>query len=206
VIREIKIGILLVFAALMLVSVASAGTLTGTIVSGSGDYFGIKLADGTRFTGWCAEENLNIYYDKYVFTTYDSRSSFPVGTQETWNKINYVMNHPVTAHGTATWHEIQAAVWYFMETSPPWNSGIDPVNMNIYTDLVNAANSPAGANFIPGPGDQYAVILKVSGYQAIFYMVTVPEIPAPEFPTVALPVAMIIGVVGVVQVIRNRKE
>ena len=52
----------------------------------------------------------------------------------------------------------------------------------------------------------YAVILYKPGYQVIIIEANYPCDNTPEFPTLALPVAMLIGVVGAVQYIKTRKE
>ena len=98
------------------------------------------------------------------------------------------------------------------ETYPSdfYTDGYDHGEFNTYMGLVNAQGA-----FVPtNPGQKYAVILVKDYYendvhkiwQPILIPGTIPSIPTPEFPTLALPVAMLIGVVGAVQYVRARKE
>jgi hypothetical protein len=209
--RKMKFGILLVFAVLALVSVASAAlpaSVTATITHpGPASYFDVDVTSGGNFDlpnandylGWCGSSELVGIGPGNVFTPYDSRGTLPSGINTVqWNQVNYVINHK----GTANAATIQALIWYYDGGIIPWGT--------VEVAKFNALKADADANpaYVPSvPGEKYAVILwKTTGVQPVFIEVPIPSIPTPEFPTLALPVAMLIGVVGAVQYVRARKE
>jgi hypothetical protein len=213
--RKMKFGILLVFAVLALVSVASAavpalvtahiatpGTATHSywdvdVTTGGGD-----IPAASDYVGWCADSQSGISSGTHIFNVYSSLEAPPIGLPTAdWQKINYVINHKDGANPST----IQAVIWHYDGGVIPWTYPLEPVDNAKVADLIAAAE--ANPSYVPGPGDIYAVILWSSRTaQPLFIEIPIPTIPSPEFPTLALPVAMLIGVVGAVQYVRARKE
>ena len=179
------------------------------------------LPNANNYIGWCVDEPTPIYvpYDG-TFEVFSSRNlgSYPGYTVE-WDKVNYILNNK----GNAKWPAIQAAIWHYSNSKygkgyipdgwfSPGGSQYGGTQYYVgiqeeYNALVADAEAN-GAGFNPICGQKYAVILYVSGsVQTIFLEGTLPPCTnAPEFPTLALPVAMMIGVVGVVHVIKGREK
>lgn len=208
--RKMKFGILLLFAIIALVSVASAALpsqITATVNSpGPNSYWDVDVTVGggdiiaaNDYIGHCSDTGSGIWAGSHVFQVYSSLGSLPSGLPTmNWNKANYIINHK----GSADMYTVQAAIWHYDGSPHVWG----PVNIADYIALVAAAD--ANPAYVPGPGEKYAVILYNPGLgeQPIFIELPVPTIPSPEFPTLALPVALMIGVVGVVQYLKTRKE
>jgi hypothetical protein len=207
--RKMKFGILLVFAVLALVSVASASLpseVTATIgYPGPQSYWNVDVTIGggdipavNGYIGWCADSLTGLGEGTRIFQVYSSLGAMPEGFPTiNWNKVNYVINHKDGADK----YTIQAVIWHYDGGPHVWGT----YDVAKYNALIAAAD--ANPAYVPGPGDLYSVILwNLRSAQPIFIELPVPEIPAPEFPTLALPVAMLIGVVGAVQYVRARKE
>ena len=227
-IKKIRFGILIVVAILMLVSGASAlPSWINAYVTHPGivgpSYFDIKVTsngdndikDGVTYVGWCADSQNYIYPPATLnFTVYSSLNTVPYPPVPTanWNKINYVLNNPMGADKDT----LEAVFWHYDGRVTP----IEPYNHAKYAALVAAADG--NATFVPDCGQKYAVVLyhetgtfenpvqRSHPTQAIFLVLTKPMcsdpgIPVPEFPTLALPAGMIIGLMGLVYVIRERE-
>ena len=112
---------------------------------------------------------------------------------------------------------LQAVIWHYDGRPNP----IAPYNPAKYAELVGLADG--NKSFVPGCGQKYAVVLyhPTGTYenpaqashptQAIFLVLTKPTcpdpgIPAPEFPSLALPAGMLIGMVGLVYFVRGREN
>jgi hypothetical protein len=219
--RKIKFGILLVFAVLALVSVASAALPAQVTVTlafpGPDSYFNVDVTDGGNFDlpnangylGWCADSKINGQdgVPTAAYTPYDSRGTLlpPIHTVD-WNRVNYIINHKNGASKGA----IQQAVWNFdngrITGSSTWTNDAPYLESEVQA-LIADANAN-GETYVPeNPGELYSVILwKSRTAQPLFIEVPIPEIPVPEFPTFGLPVAMLIGVIGAVLFVRERKE
>jgi hypothetical protein len=208
--RKMKFGILLVFAVLALVSVASAALpaqVTATIGHpGPVSYWDVDVTVGggdipaaNDYIGWCEDSQTFLGAGTHVFMVYSSLGALPAGLPTVdWHKVNYVINHKAGADQDT----IQAVIWHYDGRPVP----VQPYNPALYAQIVNDADAN-GAAYVPDVGEMYAVILWSSRTaQPVFIELPVPDIPVPEFPTLALPVAMLIGVVGVVQYVRARKE
>jgi hypothetical protein len=224
--RKMKFGILLVFAVLALVSVASAALpsqVTATLnFPGPVSYFDVDVTSGgsgdlpnaNDYIGWCASSQNGINLGSQTFQVWSSLETLPSGIPTAdWKKINYVINNKAGADK----YTIQAVVWYYDGGPIPWGTVDGTPTTGKMGELIAAADAAILANptYTPGPGENYAVILWNQGtpgtqepvtYQPVFIEIPIPGIPTPEFPTLALPVAMLIGVVGAVQFIRARKE
>ena len=121
-----------------------------------------------------------------------------------YHKVNYVLNHDQGANAAT----LQQVFWHYDGGSYAWNpdAPLGPFDGNLYATIIADADTNGGS-YVPGPGNDYAVILwSARTAQPVFIKLPIPEIPSPEFPTIALPVAMLIGLVGVVQYVRSRKE
>jgi hypothetical protein len=224
-VKKLKFGILFVLAVLALVSVASAAlptTVTANIQNpgiASASYWGVTVTGHTGpgtdipnmyYDGWCGSVLAQIGNGGHTFNVYSSFAP-PSGlpTQD-WRKVNWVLNHNnVIQADPAT---LQAVFWYYDSGPYSWGT-VDTVKMG---QLIAGADAAilADPNYMPAVGEKYAVILWTTDHlQPIFIVQTVQNdsyppgpIPSPEFPTLALPVAMMIGVVGVVQYVKGRKE
>lgn len=142
------------------------------------------------YPGWCSDSIHSITTGTHTFDVYSSLEPNPAPISPlNWQKINYVMNHK----GAATKYDIQAVIWYYDGGPYPWGSP----NPSTVSALITAADTYLAAHpgYAPGPGDVYGVVLW-SGERAQSIVIEVP-IPysSPEFPSLALPVGMVIGVV-----------
>ncbi|MEO5803204.1 MAG: post-COAP-1 domain-containing protein [Verrucomicrobiota bacterium] len=85
-----------------------------------------------------------------------------------WNYINYIINHK---QGDAD--DVQAAIWFFTDGI---TSGITAAAQAMINDAL--AN---GANFIPGPGQLVAVIVRATDNPAVQTIII--EVPLPVAPS-----------------------
>jgi hypothetical protein len=152
--------------------------------------------------GWCVDAQTTITEGTHTFTVFDSRNpgSLPSTYQSfQWNKINYVLNNK----NGASMKAIQAALWHYDGGIPAgyesWFTGEE------YDNLIADADAN-GATYVPGPGDVYAVVLYKANAQLIIIEVPVPYTNVPEFPTLAVPVGLMVGMVYAVSVAKGRKE
>jgi hypothetical protein len=213
--KNMKFGILLVIAVLALVSVVSAALpaqVTADITyPGSASYWNVDVTSGggdipaAGYAGWCGSSTNGIGQGHYTFDVYSSLGSLPALLPPMdWNKVNYVINHDQGANAAT----LQQVFWHYDSGYYFWNPNapLGPFDQNKY-DAIIADAELNGGSYVPGPGNDYAVILWSSrNAQPVFIQLPIPEIPSPEFPTIALPVAMLIGLVGAVQYVRSRKE
>lgn len=117
----------------------------------------------TRYVGWCLDHNHYMYtntpYDVTLYSSYDQ--DVPAfGQNDNWDLVNYMLTQRRN-NGTGIWDQnwnsntvkdqFQAACWKF-------SNGVDPASGSMAESFVNDAIAN-GDNFIPGPGDFYAVIL-----------------------------------------------
>lgn len=212
--KKMKVGILLVLAVLALVSVASAAlpaSVTAKVsFPGPNSYFDVDITSGGNYylpndndyLGWCADSQIAGLGSGNVYVPYDSRVGAPVGMHTVdWNKVNYIINNK----GAASKGAIQQAIWYYDNGRTAWPG--EPYLESEVQALIADADAN-GAAYVPAmPGEKYIVILwKNANVQPVIIEVPIPENNIPEFPTLALPIAMMIGIVGVVQYIRTREE
>jgi hypothetical protein len=220
--KKMKFGILMVVAVLLLVSAVSAAipaggaavTAKGTYPF-AGSYWGIEvitsavpsdLPVASGYAGWCVDANNGMSKNVPIdFTAYSSLNTVPAFIPSAdWNKINYILNHK-----HADWKITQAAMWHYdgMSLDPyPTHDNVVGYSEAAY-DLYIAQVEAHGADYVPKCGKLYAIILYKRGVQAVIVEGhTIPCDNTPEFPTLALPVAMLIGVIGTVEYIRTRKE
>ena len=212
--RKMKFGILLVFAVIALVSIASAAlpaSVTATVgYPGPASYFDVAITSGGNFDlpnannylGWCTDSQINGLGSGNTFVPYDSRGTLPTGINTVdWNRVNYVINHKNGASKGA----IQQVIWYYDGGRTTWSGA--PYLESEVTQLKADADANGGAYVPTASGENYVVILwRSTNVQTVVIEVPIPGIPTPEFPTLALPIAMMIGVVGAVQYVRARKE
>jgi hypothetical protein len=170
-------------------------------VTGSSD----EIAAGTNnWLGWCVHSGETIGASTHTFTVYSSLNpgSLPATYQGyQWDKINYILNHK----GSASMKAIQAAIWTYnggVPTYTPYNTWDDGAD---YAALIADAEDNGGG-YVPGPGEKYAAILYKEGSQLIFIEVPIPYTNVPEFPTLAVPVGLMVGMVYAVSVAKGRKE
>ncbi len=221
--KNLKLGILVVLALFALVSVASAVPATITLehrtfpnipfsfikaVTANGDE---DVPIGT-YNGWCIGFTVVGLGSGMTYHAIDSRadlSGTPAYIQSTqWNMVNWILNHP-----NADWRITQAALW-----KVDGGSGVAYPDDAAYSGYVAGYDHAAfdaymaqvitHGSFVPShPGEKYAVILwKTYGGQPLIIPAIIPDIPSPEFPTVAIPVGMLVSVAGVVLYLKNREE
>jgi hypothetical protein len=223
--RKTTLSAMLFIALIALVAVASAAlptpveaTIGYTGYTPVPEYWVVHITNGGNtdlpnsgpaYLGWCADSQATITPGSHTFDVWSSLDPLNPGkiSLVNWQKINYVINHK----GTLNKYEIQTIVWTYDGGKPKdgwWNAtptSIDWTKVN--TAMTNAdAYVAAHPGYAPGAGDVYAVIL-YSGRstQAIFIEVPIPY-SSPEFPSVALPVGMMLGVISAVYIVKNREE
>ena len=209
----------MLIALLAIVSVVSADQATITFYPNNAAknvYWDIDVTSGSAliptandYVGWCADMGVSIGEGTHtfdVFSSLDPSSLPPAIEDQNWDKINWVINHK----DGADWKTVQAVIWHYLGKSAPFHSSIDGWSETKYTELITNADK-YGTGYVPFCKQKYAVILYLKGYQPIFAEVDIPgncinPPPAPEFPTLALPAGMIIGLVGLVYFVRGREE
>jgi hypothetical protein len=222
--KKMKFGILLAFAVIVLVSVASAlpsSTTASVNVQSGPSYFKITTATGDSelmagpYDGWCSGFDIHGIGDQTKpYNVYDSRgdlSALPLYiTTTNWNKVNWIINNP-----NPDWKITQAAIWKVDGgsgvdyPSDTYTLGYSETEFLAYMELVKEQGG-----FVPTTGQYYAAVFdkeyekdgKIVIGQPVIIPVFIPPINTPEFPTLALPMAMLIGVVGVVEYFRVKKE
>jgi hypothetical protein len=220
--RRNSFRVILVLSLLALVSVVSAGlpsVATGNVISGSTSYWDITfsstnpLPSGMQYNraypGWSLDSTSEISPDANTFQIYSSLVPVPATIPAVnWNKINYIINNK----GTADKYAIQAAIWHYGGNAIPQDY---PAFDQQECDKLIAAADTNGETFVPTTEQKYVVILyaPVSGsntlkemYRLIIVELPFPFIPAPEFPSLALPVGMMLGIAGSVYYIKGRNE
>jgi hypothetical protein len=218
--KRAQFGILIVLAVLVLVSIASAqlpSQVTAKIASpGPASYWDVSVTgmvgpqnemSAIHYAGKCASSTHYINnYQTYTFDVYSSLGSLPSGLPTAnWQKINWVINNKQGANPAT----IQAVVWHYDSGIIAWNPGapLGPVNTALRDKIIHDTDTFMPSSYAPGPGENYAVILwNTARGQPIFIELPIPDIPVPEFPTLGLPVAMLVGVVGAVHYVRTRKD
>ena len=219
--RKIRYSILIIVALLALVSVASAfpsQVVANVIYPGTTpSYFDINIISGGdddlpngHYTGWCSDSDFYIdpSNSPFTFTPYSTLTlPIPAGPMpEDWKKVNYIINNNVGKR----WKASQMAFWFY-------DGGIDNPNP-LYPDATDSADfetlktaANANSGFEPKCDQKYAVVLYHPGLQTIFLENDIdrcpdPGIPVPEFPSLALPAGMMIGLIGLVYVIKRREN
>ncbi|MCB1220618.1 MAG: hypothetical protein H7A35_03515 [Planctomycetales bacterium] len=115
------------------------------------------------WAGWCVDKNHTMYpnhdYEVTLYSTYDQ--NLPAFAQnDNWDLVNYMVNARRN-NGTGIWDQnwnsnaikdqFQAACWKFSD-------GLDPAPGSLAEAFVNDAIAN-GEDFIPGPGEFYAILL-----------------------------------------------
>jgi hypothetical protein len=211
-----RTGILIILAILALVSVASAADITASVnYPATISYWDVDVTSGNallptmnNYLGWCGNSTTFITPGSQGFDVYSSLNpgSLPsyMATMD-WNRINYILNHKGAGYVASTdWPAVQAAIWYFDGQTYPLSYDVAKFTA-IKDDAI--AN---GGGYVPPVGSPFAVILwKADSIQMIFVEKTrttsdnPPPTPSPEFPSLALPVGMIVGMVGLVYVVKK---
>jgi hypothetical protein len=163
----------------------------------------------------------------HSYKVYDSRTVTPaqlptyIATVD-WKKINWVANHLYDDGNAATtkdWVITQAAIWRLGDAddgSYPADGITGPFTVAMKGAL-NTYYSGISTMVPSQPNEWYAVILVKDYYtsagvhivgQPILIRVQIPpeDEQVPEFPTLALPVALLVGIAGAVEYIRTKKE
>ena len=209
--RKMKLEILLLAAIIALVSVASAALpsqVTATIASpGPSSYWDVNVLIGggeipaNQYLGWCSDTGSGIGAGTSTFDVYSSLGTIPSGMPPMdWRAANWIINNK----GTADKFTVQAAIWHFDGSPHTWGI-VDTVE---YDRLITGAAAASAAGYVPTLNEKYLAILwnpRDPG-QPVAIEIPVPGIPSPEFPTLALPVGLIIGLAGMVEYIKTRKE
>lgn len=227
------IYILLVALALMgLTGVASAydplgldlpdDSVTLRITSVGGEaYINVQLSnidpgydiENGDYWGWCVDGDDIIYYpvnynDCRLYSSYDDAVPNYVAVDD-WDKINYIVNQfRDGAYPAATYREVQAAIWYFTPRDNDVsyyvaNAGWT-INDAIYQTILADANN-GGDGFFPGYNDVVGIVCDNGDCVQVVF-VEIVFTPVPEFPVLAVPVGLLVGMVGVVAMIKGRES
>jgi hypothetical protein len=163
---------------------------------------------------WCGDISAtlpaNVAYDFLVTptNTYPAPITVP-GVQ--WQKVNYVLNNRLatTGPGSMDMYTVQQIFWQYDGGAYSWGSP----NSTQVTQKQGEATTWLNAHPTWYPkfcGEHYAVALKAANHQQIFIDLPVTKCinppPTPEFPSMALPMGMIVGLVGLVYIIRGRQD
>jgi len=142
-----------------------AVSMRGTYPGSHNTYWQFELADvptgfdvynGTDWNGWCAEENVymnpGVWYTVNLYSSQDPNlSSMPrLYKNGEWDRVNWLLNHKAD-YPTATYGDIQAAVWYLLGVETTRPGGIAGTMAD---DAI--AN---GDGYHPGPGGIVAVLM-----------------------------------------------
>jgi hypothetical protein len=228
--KKIKFGILIVIAMLALVSVASALPSTidinGRPVSITSSYFKINVVSVNPM----GDTDIPLGTNRAMCMDFLTSGGNPLGTWKVydtrtvnngdlpayfvhipnWNKVNWIANHE-----NADWRITQAAIWKLdgacvSDPTPGdcypafgYASGYSRAAFDAYWTQVQAQGS-----FVPTYGEYYAALLikEDSKVQPMAVRVYIPPNEVPEFPTLALPVALLVGIIGAVAYVRTKKE
>jgi hypothetical protein len=186
----------------------------------------VSLPNANGYDGWCVDSGhymtAQVSYPVTAYSTVQS-DPLPAGlpySYANWYKINYMLNNPYTAD----WRIMQAAMWHYDGLSAELYPGIvgDPVRPDTQVsggydhvkyakyiaDVDAAVAAMPNGKFIPKCGQLYAIILyNPNNVQSVIVEGKTDRCNnSPEFPTLALPVAMLVGVVGAVQYVRSKNE
>jgi hypothetical protein len=215
-------GMVLIISLFALVSAVSAGlpaTASGSIISGSTSYWDLTFSStnpvpsdiqfNKMYPGWSLDSVSDISSDTTSYQIYSSLGPLPATIPAVeWNKINYIINNKVAYDKYA----LQVAIWHYSGNAIP--PGYPSFDQN-ECDKIIAAADLKGEHFVPTTGQKYAVILSApisttkdskGTYHLIVIELPFPSIPAPEFPSLALPVGMMLGIAGSVYFIKGRHE
>jgi hypothetical protein len=228
--KKMKFGILMVLAVLALVSVASALPDTIHISSRSIPYAGVSYFKlNVDSVSPAADDDIPLGDNAAMCMDYLT-SGVPSGTWKVWDtrtvnnadlplyfehipnwdKVNWIANNE-----HADWRITQAALWKLdggcVDDATPEDcypafgpvSGYSHANFDAYWVQVQAVGA-----FTPTYGEYYVALLTYVDGEAQPMSVTVyiPPTDVPEFPTLALPVALLVGIVGAVAYVRTKKE
>lgn len=132
---------------------------------------------GDYYVGWCVDQGHCIRsgypYNVLVYSSYDPNKP-DWADSDNWDMVNYLINQ--RRHGvygsftgyscayTLKKNAFENALWYFIGVVAPPGLGItgvpdyDPSKHDLYDSLITDALAN-GDNYIPGPGDYYALVL-----------------------------------------------
>ena len=160
------------------------------------------------YVSWCSDRvDVLQNGDKETWNVYSTLGLVPsqVPTAN-WGAINWILNN----EGSNDKYTIQSAIWQLGngEHNAYWTSisggPVSPGEKSAVSTLVT--NAISHSSFVPSAGQWYGVIL----WDSVSYqdsLIPVRQIPyVPEFPTVGLPIAMVLGMVFIVYVLKRRSE
>jgi hypothetical protein len=231
--RKMKFGIMILVAVIALVSVASAALPSGVSATmhypnAPNAYWAVDiLAPGVNpevpamagYDGYCIDPahylSSGSTYAFMAYTSLDGGAQYqidhPGAPNAAWNKVNYILNNdPTTADPSKKWVLRQAAIWHYdgMPTGYPSGGGLPSYSTDEYDDYIDQIDAAVDENGwqLPLCGADYAVILYQENKQVVIIPVPLEDCEnTPEFPSLALPVAMLIGMIGIVQFMRTRE-
>jgi hypothetical protein len=226
--KKLRLGILMVFAFLILVSAATANngeqvTAKGTHTASGPSYWAVQvtapdvispiLLEKKSYLSWCYDQqgtlpdpfnrNFVAYSSLYPYSTYPT-GSVAEQIDGDWYKINWILNNPNNCgvSNTYDYKITQASIWK-VAGQPTTHGEIDGYD----TTCFNTYYASIPTHFAVQIGDKYAVILySKDNSQEIIVEEEKDGNTAPEFPSIALPVGMLIGIVGLVYVVKKREN
>jgi len=212
-----RVNVMLFIALIALVAVVSAGMPASVQVITTkyglhNDYVDANIVSGGNadlpnsppiYLGWCVDTQGVIWDGVSPLETWIPYSTLDVIPNTVppanWQAINYIINHK----GSANVYQIQTAIWQLTSTGVGHHFGVPVSDPGVQSLLAAAASHPT---WQPGQGDVYGVVLWQGGrIQAILIEVPIPP-NVPEFPSIALPIAMILGTVFVIRVVKQREN
>lgn len=146
-----------------------------------------------NYMGWCVDRSHNIapciMFNAKVYSSYESIPAGVIYNPSNLKKVNWILNNikagQMAPDGTVyTYGDIQKAIWSLVAISDVSNS-VGKWSQAHVNMIVSAANYN-GANFVPGPGQNAAVVLvpcNAKGQivaQVIIITVTVPSYTSSE--------------------------
>jgi len=232
--RKMKFGIMILVALIALISVASAALPAGVSATmhspnAPNAYWAVDiLAPGVNpevpynepapgYDGYCIDPNHYLSSGTtYAFTAYSSldgsyEAAHPTAPTAVWNKVNYILNNdPTTADPSKKWVLRQAAIWHYdgmMGQAYPTGGGLPSYSQTEYNTYIGEIDTAITNGWtLPLCDANYAVILYQENKQVVIIPVPLERCEnSPEFPSLALPVGMLIGMVGIVQFMRTRE-
>lgn len=160
------------------------------------NYFDVYVSEfdgdnGNVYPGWCVETG-----EYSIKEWYCAKFTTTIGVDETWNKVNWVLNNK----GDATFGEIQWAIWTILGEAVP--SQYSDWGTETAKKLVENANP----SYIPGCDEIAGVLVTptcVTGQSLIIEVDTEPCPPVPEFPLMTIPVFFVGGVLVAASVLKK---
>ena len=192
-------------ASMMIILPASAAPWTlnlpdqqvtlSTVALGTQSFFSSTLSnvpagydvENGNYLGWCVDlSHMNLPPSPLtvkLISSYDIPAEYMgnIWATESWDMVNYILNHKPTVYDTGDIYDIQMAIWNFVDNivgDGDHNPNRDPSADSLALIADAYAN---GTGFVPSEGDVVAVICFPEGNaQLTIIEVQIPETPGNE--------------------------